>query len=289
MPYVVVALWFWSYMVFVLMILLNMLLAIILDHYTELVTEIQMEIDVPSLWEQTRRYMKHKKDTKTHIPLVHLATVLEDEDAQCHPEERVCFESLLEAFPLMKADQADQIMVILKAEAKKNMHEGDDEILARIKVLEHYIETLTQDIHVVKLNSAVCTSRLKEDANAAEKMSNFNGYYKLGMGDQFTENVERLILKIGSSVREVAGRMEQASTEMSIQGSAVQNGGRLPVEETMPALTDAMTQLLPVCIASGEGCYGRRGSGFVKVGPCDRVDSRVASPRSVISRNPSRP
>ena len=41
-------------------------------------------------------------------------------------------------------DQADSITAMLKAEALKQMHEGDDEILARVKVMEHYVETLKQ-------------------------------------------------------------------------------------------------------------------------------------------------
>jgi len=258
LPYEVLAVWFWLYMIFVLMILLNMLLAIILIHYQGLVDQIKLDLDVPALWEQTRRFIAHAKKTKGMVPLEHLVCLLEDDDTPCHPSERVSTESLQEAFPGMGEDQADHLMEWLKEEARKSLHEKDDEVMARIKVLEHFVETITQDIHVVKLNTAVCTSRLKESGGGGDEYrpplgtvaAGAPAIFGAGMAGQFSEQVDRLTLRIGGSIRELTGRIGNATDEIANRNTAVRGAMSGPPQESaMPTMSQSTLRALPPCFA----------------------------------------
>jgi len=226
-PYALLAIWFWLYMVFVLMIMLNMLLAIILDHYTELVNQIKLDVDVPSLWQQTYRYYEQAKTTKDHIPLPHLVHLLEDDDTPCHEEQVVAIPSLRRAFPEMSPDQATHLMDWLKAEAKKRLNEKDDELLARVKVLHSSIEHINQDLSVVKLNAAVCNSRLKElhgDPRESSKRAAggaAGGAFSEGAADQLVEQVNRLTLRIGSAIRDLSARIGNATQDLSSQNDTL--------------------------------------------------------------------
>ena len=56
LPYWVVSTWFWSYMIFTVLILMNMLLAIVMDNYAAVTEELMAMADAPSLGTQIVRY-----------------------------------------------------------------------------------------------------------------------------------------------------------------------------------------------------------------------------------------
>jgi len=265
LPYFLMASWFWLYMIFVLMILLNMLLAIILDHYTELVMQIKLDVDVKALWTQTYDYFTHLKKTKDHIPLMDMCVLLQDDDTPCHQHHTVTENSLMEAFPQMREDEAEHLMTWLKAEAKKNSAEKDDECLARLKMLEKYVDSINQDLHVVKLNSAVCTSRLQDKASglSAGAKQTISGpqIFQPGQADQFVEQVDRLTFRIGGALRNLTGRMDVITKEMAIKsgGVRVASKGSMPgtssstrqssraQSQTLPAIPKSGPKSLPPC------------------------------------------
>lgn len=111
MPFVLLNLWFFSYMFFVLLVLLNMLLAIILSHYTNVT---QANYGSQTLWEQSKDYVKWKKNTFGFYRLSKIQLQLESDNA--HPEERVEVETLMSAFPRMKENQAEFIVDWLREE-----------------------------------------------------------------------------------------------------------------------------------------------------------------------------
>merc|ERR1719450_355783 len=47
------AIWFWTFMIFALLILLNMLLAIIMSNYDQVMREVAMMPDAPTLFQQS--------------------------------------------------------------------------------------------------------------------------------------------------------------------------------------------------------------------------------------------
>merc|ERR1712196_50012 len=51
-PYTIFAIWFWSFMILVVMLLLNMLVAIIMDTYSNVMSELAEMPDTPYIWSQ---------------------------------------------------------------------------------------------------------------------------------------------------------------------------------------------------------------------------------------------
>merc|ERR1719240_392369 len=98
----------------------------------------------------------------------------------------------------------------LKAETKKTMTHTDHELMARIKDLEHFVETTHTDLGTIKLNSAVCCSRLRNKTDPPPQ-KNPNAPILICTGDQLAEQVERLILTIGGAERELTTRLEVVS------------------------------------------------------------------------------
>jgi len=88
--------WFWSFMGLVLLVLLNMLLAIVMDNYTRIATGTTGQAD--TLWAQTAKMRRKIQETSGFLPLYDLICELEDDDNPAHPEERVTVQSLKEAF-----------------------------------------------------------------------------------------------------------------------------------------------------------------------------------------------
>merc|ERR1711871_1519714 len=248
MPHFMLSMWFWLYMVFVLVILLNMLLAIILDHYCELTNLIKLDYHVPALWGQTAAYFHHTKKTKGHIPQKHLAVLLEDDDTPCHVAETVTTGSLLEAFPKMQPDQAEHLMEWLKVEVKKLQHDAEDVNIGRLKMLEKHMESASASLAMVKLNGAVNVSMLRGDdgpftpEQAARALSS--------VSDQLGEHIQRLELRMGNAALNLTRRMENVAREIGYQSHAVEQRALAPPqwEEAIPAMgTQPLSEALCDC------------------------------------------
>jgi len=71
LPKVVLDVWFIFYTMLVLLVLLNMLLAIVMDHYIDLVAKVRNAKDAPPIWKQARRYASRLLSSrgKGFIPL----------------------------------------------------------------------------------------------------------------------------------------------------------------------------------------------------------------------------
>jgi len=132
MPKVVLFLWYMSFMFLILLVLLNMLLAIIIERYTEVALKLSDEIvghsavpickkvtvtkkaapdplQCPTIWAQVRDYMRYRKQTKKHVSLEAMSRNMENDEDPAHPGEEVSLQSLEDAFN-MKTDQAQWIM-----------------------------------------------------------------------------------------------------------------------------------------------------------------------------------
>eukprot|EP00929_Paragymnodinium_shiwhaense_P012950 TRINITY_DN120820_c0_g1_i1.p1 TRINITY_DN120820_c0_g1~~TRINITY_DN120820_c0_g1_i1.p1 ORF type:complete len:847 (+),score=201.01 TRINITY_DN120820_c0_g1_i1:197-2737(+) len=168
--------WFFSYNFIVLLVLLNMLLAVILEHYTNVAGTVAQMIDAPSLVTQMRRYRRFKKETKKFIPLEELRLGLENDVEPKHPDEVVTAFSLNQAWPEMTKEQADWIMTWLQDLADKKAsihHEGEDmqETDAAIDVLNKNSEALQAIADAVQEKNSKQEAKTAEDDPQVAKIS----------------------------------------------------------------------------------------------------------------------
>jgi len=151
LPYFVVSFWFWSFMIFTLLVLLNMLLAIIMDSYGCVTGDLALMPDAPFLWQQCSRYYTRMKLYRKQkwTPLSFYCKVFDkDEDGQTHPEAFVTHESLMNAFPEMKTEQATFLMKWLQkdANALASLQE-DDEGMLLIDGSHKFMATIAENLN----------------------------------------------------------------------------------------------------------------------------------------------
>jgi len=101
--YVYANIWFLGFQVLVGMILLNMLLAIIMDTYSGVVGKGGNK----TIWDQTRESIGTMRETRGYLPLLYLICEMEDEDQRAHPGEHVTTKSLRKAFEGEKMSRAN--------------------------------------------------------------------------------------------------------------------------------------------------------------------------------------
>jgi len=163
-PRTFVIMWFWLFMILNFLILLNMLMAIILDHYTKCFNEVKSDPDARAIWSQAWRYLKRLRRSQGHVPLAEITRMLEDESQPAHPAEKVTPDSLMEAFDMTK-DQADFLIDWLTTEAHARQiyaRSGEERLVARIKEVEGFMEGIAEILRIVSLNVHQCTSSLKD-------------------------------------------------------------------------------------------------------------------------------
>jgi len=103
-------LWFLGFQIMVMMILLNMLLAIIMDTYSGVVGKGGNK----TIWDQTAEAVKTVRLTRGHLPLLYIRCEMEDEDQKAHPGERVNSKSLRKAFERDKMTRANADYLVMK-------------------------------------------------------------------------------------------------------------------------------------------------------------------------------
>jgi len=271
--------WFWSYMVCVLLILLNMLLAIVLEHYTVLQEEVRNSTDARAVWTQARNYVKRKRDTKGFMPLEGLLYQLEEAPVQAHPEVKVTKESMLRAFEGMKPYQAEWLMQWLGKEAALKMMEGeDDEMTALLKEIEGMVESIAEEQKVIGLSVQSCSQQLgklkdispdmfesfvvKKESRDSQMMSSYAS--SMSGGGQGFEKPQQPVAPVTEGVmgpgRRVAGQeafeMAQApplrgklAEQLSAQAAAIKDMSLVVADLTtrMDAVAPRMTPL-PVAL-----------------------------------------
>jgi len=102
--------WFNAFQIMVMMILLNIMLAIIMDTYSGVVG---IGGDV-TIWEQTRLAVNTVRETRGHVDLLYIRCEMEDEDAMSHPGEHVTSKSLRKAFEGDKMTRANADYLVRK-------------------------------------------------------------------------------------------------------------------------------------------------------------------------------
>lgn len=185
-PRLLLTFWFIIYMFFVLLVLLNMLLAVILERYTDVNSVIKgNEKLAPTLWAQTRRYFKRMNETKGFVPLYLIQKDLENDNEPAHPDQVVTVQSLMEAFPKMKQEQANWMMNMLLTEKKHKMEEEtEDEATVRLKRTERFVQRIAEELHVVTLGISDCSTRISD---VESRLS------QIGLSEESPEREQRFV------------------------------------------------------------------------------------------------
>uniref|UniRef100_A0A7S0ATS6 Polycystin cation channel PKD1/PKD2 domain-containing protein n=1 Tax=Pyrodinium bahamense TaxID=73915 RepID=A0A7S0ATS6_9DINO len=175
MPYILVQIWFVCYMFFVLLVLLNMLLAIILGHYSDVTKSSSLS---ETLWHQSKEFVHWHHVTRHFIKLRRIALLLENDSDPAHPAPVVTEDSLLDAFPSMKQEQAEFLMKWLKEHAMKKMErlccQDDAQVLKSSETFAHYMLNNIEELSDGQETSAIRLDRLEAKLRAAEEEAKRN-------------------------------------------------------------------------------------------------------------------
>jgi len=160
-PRIAVAIWFFAYMFLVSIVLLNMLLAIILEKYTEVGAE-TLGPHARTIWHQAFRYLDRTRKLRGGVPLPQVRTALQDDTNPAHPSEKVTAETLKDAFPRMTVKQVDFMMGWLKQEAfllESDGTAGDQ--MERLRRTERYLARLLENVQELAHTSEQNDAKLK--------------------------------------------------------------------------------------------------------------------------------
>jgi hypothetical protein len=108
--------WFWTLTWGLNMVMLNMLLAIIMDTYSAVKTEILSQSNVETMWSQSYEIWNRKRGVVKgeRMSLAHILKILDptdlDED-DCGPEETLTVDMLMRKIPKIKEPQATELLV----------------------------------------------------------------------------------------------------------------------------------------------------------------------------------
>jgi len=134
MPKIVLMLWYVTFMFLVFLVLLNMLLAVILQHYTDVAEKVAWSKEAESIWVQAKNYWRQRKETRGFISLEFLRNCLEDDDNATHQESSVTINSLLrarwpnsESGEVMSEAQASYLLTKLEERSKEEKELGEIE------------------------------------------------------------------------------------------------------------------------------------------------------------------
>jgi hypothetical protein len=157
MPSIVLFIWYVAFMFLILLVLLNMLLAIVIERYDEVVEEQEAEVECPTIWQQIREYIAFRKETKGWRSLESMRRELENDEEPAHKGYEVSAKSLVKAFNV-KQEQADWLMNWLKVYIEKKR---DKEQKTRGEKMEELAEDNSNKLGLV--TEAVLGNKAKID------------------------------------------------------------------------------------------------------------------------------
>jgi len=242
LPQYMLALWFWLYSSFVVLVILNMLLAIIMDHYTELVVQVrQSASDAPTIWKQTANYINRRRTTKGFISHERLLCEMTDASRPAHEEDSVTHDSLLAAFPNMREEQRNFIINWLGGWAReKALKEGDEENIARLKEISALMSAMSNQIHVVSLTSNLLTQRMNDvSSNVATRFQTIEESMA-SCATKMTE-LETLLQKGGSTWARCTPRSLRETAPLLVLGDGAAANGR-PPSDRLPGVPTGQSQ-----------------------------------------------
>jgi hypothetical protein len=202
MPKIAISIWFVTFMFMIFLVLLNILLAIIIEHYTEVFEEIEYEVDKPPVWKQAWAYWLQSRDTRGFLPLEHLRNDLENDENPAHPEDwgGVTVATLQKAWPKMGEDQAAWLMKLLDSNCSMSRH------LQQKKEQAQYVRAMAEN-NRDKLNTVT------ESVGDNKKRLDYLEEQK-GGGEDMTDGLQKIALgleELGVSLAKVRREHDRLS------------------------------------------------------------------------------
>lgn len=287
MPYTIVALWFWSFMIFCLLILLNMLLAIIMDHYagvTEALRDLDKKGDAPSLMLQTKRFIQRKKLYRKGkwIPLHRVLVQLQDEKKNLHPDDIVTVQSIRKALPDMKEEQAIYLYNDLKKEKKKEDPGPEDTLTLQVRQSQAFMHTIAENLHTISMSVLRCDTKLLmldlENVSGplpvATRSGAVSGEQKEPLSEGSTAKIEKQLHDQQKVMRELCEQLAKQQLSSENMAKALGEVAQLvPARDPIPAQGQRNQQqqqhqpvvihktkpttLPPCCIPQESSAFGR--------------------------------
>jgi len=140
LPILILFMWYILYVFLVVLVLLNMLLAIIIEHYTNVYARM-IQGDSPTIWSSVLRWLRYRSETRQFITLQELRLGLENDSDPVHPEEDVSLDSLIGAWPTMEKKQALWILRLVKQDLPQEEPEG-----ATLEDLKELLESQQEEL-----------------------------------------------------------------------------------------------------------------------------------------------
>lgn len=157
-PYFVVSAWYWSFMVISVQVLMNMLLAIVMDNYALASATVTSQPDSPPIWVQTKRYFQRRKQFKKGkwLSLEEVFDQLQEEDDDGNfsilDQDDVDFKSLKEAIPDIKEEQAEFIMEwMFRDLAGADAHHPAAPVMSDLQRLESIQYCIGENLHLLQV------------------------------------------------------------------------------------------------------------------------------------------
>jgi len=160
-PWALLQIWLLMYIFFVMLVMLNMLLAIILEKYSKVTRAVTGTRHAQSLLTQAVHFAQRVRETRHFKSLHGINRLLWNDLNPAHPGPEVSSESLLEAFPSMKVEQADWLMRWILSEregSNGDMKESREAI--RAKRTEVLVETIASSVQGLSTEINEATKRL---------------------------------------------------------------------------------------------------------------------------------
>eukprot|EP00929_Paragymnodinium_shiwhaense_P090809 TRINITY_DN50912_c0_g2_i1.p1 TRINITY_DN50912_c0_g2~~TRINITY_DN50912_c0_g2_i1.p1 ORF type:complete len:919 (-),score=199.89 TRINITY_DN50912_c0_g2_i1:72-2828(-) len=133
MPKSLACVWYFLYEVIVLLVLMNIVLAIVMEHYVLVADRIKTVPDAPSLAQQYKRLKRYKKESKGFMPLETVRLGLENDEDPAHKEEVVTACSLKSSWPEMGDNQVQWILRwLINYTNSLDQHNEEDDSTSRV-------------------------------------------------------------------------------------------------------------------------------------------------------------
>jgi len=162
MPRVFVILWIVSLLVLLSIVMMNMLVAIILDQWQQEAQRIDDNEDTSSVWVQIYHFIRFKLQSRGFVPLYQIQCALEHNDFNTHSSGDVTVESLQQACDI-KSDQAQWLMTWLREEAEKKnakLNEQDDDDTG--KRMECILQGVVAELRDLTPQLQLCGEKLQQ-------------------------------------------------------------------------------------------------------------------------------
>lgn len=175
LPFWLVVAWFYLFMVFIVLVMMNMLLAIVMDHYSTLMVEVKADLEAaPTLWKQSANMYKRFRAQRTggFMPNDKILYNMVDAKPQHHPEQDITRESLQAAFSKMPEKQIEALMKWMQKEADKTLtiEEPEPENIKLLKELRVLGTNLTDLVKIVTHSTCETSRRLEVLESSLDEM-----------------------------------------------------------------------------------------------------------------------